>query len=258
MISDETGSGLLVFATTPTLTTPVLGVATATSINKMAITAPATSSTLAVADGKTATISNTLTFTGTDGSSLAIGAGGTVVYLGGTNTWTGQQTLSFTGTGGNPIHGTNTNDAASAGYVGETLSQSRVLSAATGVTTNTTLNVTASQIVLTAGDWLIRAAVGVQFNTGTTCSAFTIAISATSATLPASDTSDAPNSSGEMRVNQEQQPASAAGSGATMALIIPSYRVSVSGSTTLYLVARATFLVSTLTTFGWYQATRIR
>lgn len=63
-----------------TFVAPVLGAATATSINKMAITAPATSSTLAVADGKTATISNTLTFTGTDSSSVAFGAGGTVLY----------------------------------------------------------------------------------------------------------------------------------------------------------------------------------
>lgn len=83
VITDETGTGFLVFGTSPTLTTPVLGVATATSINKMAITAPATSSTLAVADGKTATISNTLTFTGTDSSSVAFGAGGTVLYNGG-------------------------------------------------------------------------------------------------------------------------------------------------------------------------------
>lgn len=48
------------------LTTPTIGVATATSVNKMAITAPATSSTLAVADGKTLTASNTLTLAGTD------------------------------------------------------------------------------------------------------------------------------------------------------------------------------------------------
>ena len=61
-----------------TLTTPVLGVATATSINKVAITAPATSATLTIADGKTLTASNTLTFTGTDGSTLNIGTGGTL------------------------------------------------------------------------------------------------------------------------------------------------------------------------------------
>ena len=75
------GSGTSVaMATSPSFTTPTLGVATATSINKMAITAPATSSTLAIADGKTATISNTLTFTGTDASSVALGTGGTVTY----------------------------------------------------------------------------------------------------------------------------------------------------------------------------------
>jgi hypothetical protein len=79
-ITDETGSGFLVFATSPTLTTPTLGVATATSVNKLTITAPATSATLTIADGKTLTSSNTLTFTGTDSSSVAFGAGGTVAY----------------------------------------------------------------------------------------------------------------------------------------------------------------------------------
>ena len=84
VISDETGSGLLVFATSPTLTTPVLGVASATSINKVTLTAPATGSTLTIADGKTLTASNTLTFTGTDSSSVAFGTGGTVAYTGST------------------------------------------------------------------------------------------------------------------------------------------------------------------------------
>jgi len=81
VISDETGTGGLVFATSPSLTTPTLGVASATSINKVTITAPATGSTLTIADGKTLTASNTLTFTGTDASSVAFGAGGTVAYI---------------------------------------------------------------------------------------------------------------------------------------------------------------------------------
>jgi hypothetical protein len=81
--SDETGSGALVFATSPTLVTPTIGVATATSVNKVAFTAPATGSTLTIADGKTLTASNSLTFTGTDASSVAFGAGGTVLYSGG-------------------------------------------------------------------------------------------------------------------------------------------------------------------------------
>ncbi len=81
VVSDETGSGALVFATSPTLVTPVLGVAAATSINKVVFTAPASAATLTLADGKTLTVSNTLTFTGTDTASVAFGAGGTVAYL---------------------------------------------------------------------------------------------------------------------------------------------------------------------------------
>ena len=81
-ITDETGSGVVVFNNSPTLITPVLGVASATTINKVTITAPATGSTLTVADGKTLTASNTLTFTGTDGSSAAFGGGGIVAYKG--------------------------------------------------------------------------------------------------------------------------------------------------------------------------------
>lgn len=79
-VTDETGTGALVFGTSPTLTTPTLGVASATSINKVALTAPASSATLTIADGKTLTANNTLTLTGTDGSSVAFGSGGTVVY----------------------------------------------------------------------------------------------------------------------------------------------------------------------------------
>jgi len=80
VISDETGTGALVFATSPTLVTPTLGIASATTINKVAITTPATGSTLTIAEGKTLTASNTLTFTGTDSSSVAFGGGGTVTY----------------------------------------------------------------------------------------------------------------------------------------------------------------------------------
>lgn len=86
-VTDETGSGLLVFATSPTLVTPVLGAATATSINKMAITAPATSSTLAVADGKTATITQSITFSGTDSTTMTFPSSNQTL-VGTTNTTT--------------------------------------------------------------------------------------------------------------------------------------------------------------------------
>ena len=79
-VTDETGTGSLVFATSPTFVTPTLGVASATTVNKVTLTTPATGSTLTVADGKTLTASNTLTLTGTDASSVAFGTGGTVAY----------------------------------------------------------------------------------------------------------------------------------------------------------------------------------
>lgn len=65
VITDETGSGALVFATTPTLATPILGVATATSINKVAVTAPATGSTLTIQDGFTLTATGNASISGT-------------------------------------------------------------------------------------------------------------------------------------------------------------------------------------------------
>ncbi len=95
-IASQTGTGTkFVVDTTPTLVTPVLGVATATSINKMAITAPATSSTLAVADGKTLTSSNTLTLAGTDGTTLTFpSTSATIARTDATNTFTGNQIVS--------------------------------------------------------------------------------------------------------------------------------------------------------------------
>lgn len=68
----STGTGSAVLSNSPTLVTPVLGVASATSINKLAITAPATAATLTIADGKILTTSNTLTLAGTDGKTLTV------------------------------------------------------------------------------------------------------------------------------------------------------------------------------------------
>ena len=94
-IASQTGTGTkFVVDNTPTLITPVLGVATATSINKMAITAPATSSTLAVADGKTFTVSKSLTLTGTDTTTMTFPTTtATIARTDAAQTFTGAQTL---------------------------------------------------------------------------------------------------------------------------------------------------------------------
>lgn len=71
-VTTSTGSGSLVLSTSPVLTTPAIGVAAATSINKVAITPPATSATLTIADGKTLTANNSLTLAGVDAKTLTV------------------------------------------------------------------------------------------------------------------------------------------------------------------------------------------
>lgn len=56
-----TGSGAVVLASGATLATPTLGVASATSINKVTITAPATGSTLTIDDGFTLHVTGNVT-----------------------------------------------------------------------------------------------------------------------------------------------------------------------------------------------------
>jgi hypothetical protein len=76
-----TGSGSIVLATSPTLVTPTLGVASATSINKVTITAPATGSTLTLADGSTLATSGaySLTLTTTAATNVTLPTSGTLV-----------------------------------------------------------------------------------------------------------------------------------------------------------------------------------
>jgi hypothetical protein len=143
-VTDETGSGSLVFATSPTLVTPTLGVATATSINKVAITAPATGSTLTIADGKTLTASNTLTFTGTDASTVAFGTGGTVVYT--------SNTLA--------VHAATTSAQLAGVISDETGSGSLVFATSPTLVTPTLGAALATSITATSGNLTIAAAAG--------------------------------------------------------------------------------------------------
>lgn len=65
-----TGSGGIALATSPSFTTPTLGAATATSINKVILTAPSTSATVTISDGKTLAVNNSLTLAGTDATTM--------------------------------------------------------------------------------------------------------------------------------------------------------------------------------------------
>lgn len=96
-----------------TLTTPVLGAATATSINKVAITAPTTSATLTLVTGSTLQTTGAfalnLTSTATTTPTFPTGTG-TLSYIGGNNAFTGINTHGSTGGYSDPAAGISATD----------------------------------------------------------------------------------------------------------------------------------------------------
>jgi hypothetical protein len=88
--ASTTGTLDVVRSTSPTLITPILGAATATSINKVTITAPTTSATLTLVTGSSlitaGAFATTLTATGT--TNVTLPTTGTLSTLAGTETLT--------------------------------------------------------------------------------------------------------------------------------------------------------------------------
>jgi len=99
-----TGTGKMVLDTSPTLITPILGIATATSINKLTLTTPATSATLTVADGASLITSGaySLTLTTTAATNVTFPTTGTLATLAGSETFT-NKTLTSPTIGGTPV-----------------------------------------------------------------------------------------------------------------------------------------------------------
>lgn len=151
--------------------------------------------------------------------------------------------LSGKGTGGVEIEGTSTNDSATAGYVGEVVSSSVASGSAVSLTTLTTANVTS--ISLTAGDWDVSGQVVFTFSA--TPTNIIANINTTSATLgtvgPAS-----PYSSLAATFN----------AAATQFQGLTTGRLSLSATTTVYLLAHAAFASGTSTAYGWILARRAR
>ena len=113
-MTDETGTGALVFANTPTLVTPVLGVATATTINGNTFTTG--TYTLTGTAGKTLNFTNTLTFSGTDGTTMTFPSTSSTVLTVGNNATITKGYYVTPNSIGTISTGTVTPDAANGNY----------------------------------------------------------------------------------------------------------------------------------------------
>lgn len=159
-------------------------------------------------------------------------------------TVTGQKT--FSAAAGNPIHGTNTNDSAAAGYVGE------IISSAVGAT-----NMPSSgnwgdltSISLTAGDWLLDFVYVGNRNTATQ-------LQFTETDMGISTTSG--NSSSGLNFGDNLLLTSEGTTGITScSMTISGYRQSLSGTTIIYAKFFGTYAGGQPQGYGRLTAQRIR
>ena len=144
------------------------------------------------------------------------------------------------------IVGTTTNDDAAAGSIGEYKSTIVLVGAKIDLTTATPVNI--ASVSLTAGDWDVDGQVWFIEAAGTVGTEQNAAISTTTGTLPTVP------ANGTALARQSGSTPAADGS------ILPTgtARISVAATTIVYLVAQATFTVSTNAAYGIIRARRIR
>lgn len=144
------------------------------------------------------------------------------------------------------VIGTTTNDSAAAGSVGEFTSSSISSASAVSLTTQTAKTVTS--ISLTAGDWDVEGIVWFAPAASTNTVSNIAAISLTNNTLPSL-------TDGTTAVTFDSFSAVVAG---FWTYPTGTLRVSISGTTTVYLIAQSSFTVSTETAYGTIRARRVR
>jgi hypothetical protein len=170
----------------------------------------------------------------TGGVQLAAGGGGVTI----------NGNLTFSPTTAGPL-GTTTNDNASTGVVGEYVESVIASGSAVALTTATPKTVTS--ITLSAGDWDIDTLA--YFANGATTS-FTLISGSISGTTNVLDSTAG-------KINTLVMNPTIFG-GVACSVVIAPYRLSLSGSTTVFLVVQASFTVSTASGFGIIRARRAR
>ena len=145
--------------------------------------------------------------------------------------------------------GTTTNDSAAAGYIGEYVSSSILVGSQVSLTSTVVSNVTS--ISLTAGDWDVSGNVIFNFNGSTNATLIQAGFNSTSVTYPTAG----------LDTYQNQRfplPAGVPGASADPSLTLARGRISLSGTTTVYLMASSTFSAGTVDAYGFISARRVR
>jgi len=166
-----------------------------------------------------------------DGTRFQIAADPAVVRL------TGDQDVA----GVKAFAGTATNDSAATGKIGEYVSAELLFGSATALTTATSKNVTS--ISLTAGDWDVSGMCG--FTLSNTSTIMQSSISLTSATQDVSNGAYVRLGAAGTLIGTYQN-------------ALPTTRISIASTTTVYVVAEATFASGSNAAFGRIMARRVR
>lgn len=141
------------------------------------------------------------------------------------------------------VAGTTTNNNANAGSVGEFVSSSVAI---TTVSMSTTVPINITSISLTAGDWDVSGVVAFNPAGTTTIGALVAGINTTSGTLPAAASGALASLLATFTAGSQAQ------------MHVNPCRMSLAGTTTVFLVAQANFGTSTMQAGGFIRARRVR